>query len=1055
MLWASVLTAQQSTVTGTVTSSEDGSGLPGVNVMIKDSSIGTVTDLDGRYSLRVPTPDDILVFSSVGFLTQEIAVNGRSVINIVMDPDVKALDEVVVIGYGSVKKSDLTGAVSSVSSDDITKIGTISLENALAGRAPGVSVTQNSGVPGSGTSIKIRGANSMTGSDPLFVIDGVALDNSPIGNIVDSSEPARNISPLSMINPRDIVSIEILKDASATAIYGSRGANGVILVTTKQGRDGKGIVSLDVDIGVSEVGEYIDVLDANNFVLIREEAYTNAGISTDIRETYLDSAKNNLIPTSNWQDAIYRQGLTEDYNIGFQGGNKDLDYLLSVNYLNVKGVILESDFNRFTTRLNLNANLNPWLKVGTRLTISGIRSNEVNTASSYHFDRGQNSVVMRALIAAPTQSPYTEDGEIYAGEDGVVNYSPLVAIEANDYSNETFSAIGNLYATIKLAKHLRFRTSVSSQYRLTDLRFYQTADLPDAVTREGWARTSDRKVKLWQVDNTLTYDRSFSEHHINAMVGMDMQNFETEVINTSNYGFPNDILTYYGMNIAEFNDPDFATYADSKLLSFFGRINYTFKDKYLVTFTGRSDGSSKFAANNKWAFFPAGALAYRLSSEPFMDNVEVISNAKVRASYGVSGNQALSPYQSLAQLSGNLIGMGSGTGTEQLVPVYYTSQLPNENLKWEPTKQLDIGLDLGLFEDRLSFVFDYYKKNTEDLLVVGFRVSAISGFNSATVNLGEMETRGVELGINAVIMDQEGFRWDASLNLSNAKTKIIDMGTDYIPSGYNQGWLGNGSQILIIGEELGTFWGYKRTRISQFEDFAEFYDDQGNLKPEQELVEMYNANPSKRDYTPVAEDYPSNLAARPGEQLYEDTNDDNVINDSDKQVIGHAQPEVVLGFRNEFRYRNFDLTIFVDGKYGNDIANINNLWLMGFNTNQQLTKVIDRWTPEASSEIYPRVSSENTGGSSFIFSDLFIEDGSYTRIQNITLGYTFNEKVLSRIKMNRLRIYAAVTNLYTFTNYSGYTPDVSIAGQDNLRMGHDSFLYPLPTTYRLGLNIGF
>jgi TonB-linked SusC/RagA family outer membrane protein len=1062
---------------------ESGNPIAGASIRTIDRSIGKATDEKGRFTLSGVGEGAVLVISAVGHAPLSIRlVNGRfrAVAGAANDPQADAsgeaparsallddapgsliirlarsstaLDEMIVIGYGSTRKSDLTGAVSSVRSDVIGKLGTISLEQALQGRAAGVNVIQNSGVPGAGATIQVRGVNSLTGSDPLYVIDGIAVDNSSISSGALNSSDARNISPLSMINPNDIASIEILKDASATAIYGSRGANGVVLVTTKSGKEGKGKVSLDADYGVSSLRKMVDLLNTNEYLLLSSEAYVNAGLGENYRSSLLDSAGKGLVPGHDWQKAIFRQGIAQNYNLNIQGGNKDTRYFVSGNYNKVKGIILRSDFSRYSVRGNLDANVKPWLKAGTRFTFSSISTSEVNTSTSYNTSRGMNSVVMRAFAAPPYLDPYAEDGSVSLDPYGLDAYSPLVAIYANNYNNSSSSLLGNAFSTITFARNFHFKTSVSYQQRNTNIRFYQNSDmLPPEFSVGGWARTNDSYVKMFMIENTLSYSQKFKKHQVNALAGQSWQTIRSESVGTSNMGFPNDVLGIYGVASAATNEPDDITYTDSKLASFFGRLNYSFDNKYLLTLTGRVDGSSKFAVNNKYAFFPAAALAYKLSEEKFMNALPFVSSAKLRVSYGITGNQSLRPYQSLAQLAAGTVGTGTGTGTEALTAIYYPNNIPNNNLKWETTGQLDAGLDASFFSDRLNISADYYDKHTHDLLVVGYRVSSISGFSTATVNLGHMATKGMDLSLDVKLISTKALSWNAGLVFSTGKTRIISLGgTDYVPSGYNQGWLPSGTQRLIAGDELGAFYGYKRTGITQFSDFKEFYDGNGKLRSLDDILSFYSPT---NTYTPIDPDYPTNIKARPGEQMYEDLNGDKLINENDWKVIGRVQPSYTYGFRTDLAYKHFDLSLFFDGRKGGQIANVNNFQLLSFSGAQQLGMVRQRWTPEHASTVFPRLDQSNYGNSGFRFSDRFLESATFFRIQNITLGYTFHK--IARQALSSCRVYISLSNVMTFSKYTGYTPDVSLTGSSNLSLGHDNATYPLPTTVRFGCNINF
>ncbi len=554
---------------------------------------------------------------------------------------------------------------------------------------------------------------------------------------------------------------------------------------------------------------------------------------------------------------------------------------------------------------------------------------------------------------------------------------------------------------------------------------------------------------MYGVTNTLNYSGKFSNHRIDAVLGQEAEWFDNSAVITSNYGFANDRLLYYAPHTAQFTEPDIVRFSDSRLVSFFVRTNYSYKNKLLFTFTGRFDGSSKFAENNKFAFFPAVAAAYRLTEEKFMKDMDLLSNVKLRLSYGLSGNQAVRPYQSLDQLASNMQAFGNGTGGEVLSPIFYPSQLPNSNLQWERTAQLNTGIDLGFVNNRFTATIDYYNKRTDHLLVVGNKIPAQSGFTAYTENLGEMESNGFELGINAHIIDLNKFNWEMGVTLSTGKTKITKMGADYIESGYNQGWVSGGTQRLIIGEEIGAFYGYKTAGIAQFEDFQEF-----DGLSRQEMIDLYNSNPMAV-FTPVLDaDGKGVIADRPGEQLYEDIYEDGIINELDRQIIGYAQPDLMFGWNNSFSLGgNIELSFFIDGQLGQNICNVINFQMLAFDERQQLAEVRKRWSPENPSNTYPRLDGSNTGATVFKFSNRFIEDGSFIRLQNVTLSYTLPVSWIRSFKMKGVRIYLSGTNLFSFNKYSGYDPDVSLTGNNVQQMGHDNAGYPVARTLRLGINI--
>ncbi|CAH8283035.1 TonB-linked SusC/RagA family outer membrane protein [Mariniflexile fucanivorans] len=1032
--------SQEKSISGSV-KDETGQPLIGVTILIKGVAKGTITDFDGNYTINA-LPNNVLVFSYLGTETKEVTVGNQRTINVTLTNSDMALDEVVVIGYGTAKKSDLSGAVSSVKAEDISKIGAIGIEQALSGMASGVVVSQASGAPGSSASIVIRGLSSLSSSEPLYVIDGVPMDNTASPGLGDGDLESSTISPLSLINPEDIESIEILKDASSTAIYGSRGANGVVLITTKTGKTGKGIISIDHDYSVVEVPNFIELLDANEYTILNNESKVNVGVAESTSQR-LDSARAGLLQSTNWQKTIMSLGKSANTNINFSGGNQDLNYLISTNILSAEGVVVGTDLDRITTRVNLRASVSDKLKVGTSINYAHVTSNQrsINTGTSTD---GNTSAINRAFSARPYLN-YEDEVDDPDDAETLDGFSPLTSLEANQYTNLLTQIVGSLDLEYEFNKNFTLKTALTHQNRNTAQRYYQF-DLLGRFSEGGRAKTSDTRNTSSTITNTLDYNTSIGKHKITVLLGQSLESAELESIRVSNFGFPNDLLTYYAPETATFNDPDYVGYSKTNLSSWFGRIGYNYKSKFIATLTGRYEGSSKFSANNQWAFFPAAAVAYNVSKEKFMKKIDFINQLKLRASYGFSGNQAIQPYQSLNQYAAGITGFN-----ETLTTFYSPNQIPNDNLTWETTSQLNFAIDYGLLKNKISGSFEYYLKETNDILFADNAAAIQSGFATYTENFGQLQTEGFEMDITARIINKEKFSWTLKGNLGTGKTIITDMASDYIQSGWDPGYIPGGTQRLIIGEEVGAFYGYKTTAIAQFDDFVEF---QGLSNQEQ--INKYNADPFKGDYTYVAgfdKGVPfTNIQNRPGEQLYEDLDGSGDFNEADRQVIGRAQPDITFGVNNTFEIGNVDFSFFFDSQIGKEIAAIQNMRLLEFADRQALAIATQRWTPENPSTVYPRVSMENR---ETIFSSRYIEDGSFVRLQNITIGYTFPKDVIEKLKLSSLRIFASGSNLYTWTNYTGYSPDVSIRGSATKAIGHDKGGYPLARTIRMGIKLKF
>ncbi|MDO7173691.1 SusC/RagA family TonB-linked outer membrane protein [Mariniflexile sp. AS56] len=1052
-----LLLGQMQNVSGLVVDKNE-NPLPGATIIVKGSKVGGVTDFDGNFTIKVsePVDDKLLIVSYIGYKEQLVSLLRNRNLKIIMLEDTEDLDEIVVIGYGTVKKSDLTGAVVSIKAKDITKVGAVSLDQALAGRAAGVLVTQTSGVPGAGASIRIRGITSTNGSEPLYVVDGIPFDNEQIEGLNDESQSA-SMSPLSTINPSDIESIEVLKDASSTAIYGSRGANGVILITTKTGKSGKGKVQISSDTGLAQIRKYYDVLDANEYTIVRNEAYTNDGDPNRVSQDDLESALAGELPTTNWQDEIFRTGQSTNFNVGISGGSEATTYNFSTNISNIDGILKGTDFNRIASRLNLDTKVNDKLSFGTRINYTNVTSNQKSTSTNTEGAYGTNSVISRALRTAPTvaSDAVFEFDDVDGTNGDLTLYSPLEALEGNIYNNIVNEFRGSVFLKYELNKKMYFRSDVSYYTRYVGQTFYQLKSLSTRSGtqdgRSGWAKTQDSRSTGLVNQNTFNYNFDFGKKHkFTTMIGQSINTSQSFSVRTSNFGFANDILGIYDPGSATYQDDDVISAVDSNLLSFFGRLNYNYNSKLLFTFTARADASSRFAENNKWGFFPAAAAAYNLHKENFIKNTNVISNLKLRLSYGYSGNQSVAPYQSLSILGTDQHIFGDGSGGEAATAIVAPSQLPNADLKWEYTKQLDFGIDFGLYENKITGTVEYYNKSTEDLLFNGIAIPSHSGFTSYTKNYGSLETNGFEFSMNAHIISKPKFSWTLGGNVSFGKTIVKDLAEDYVQAGLQWGIVTD-TQRLIIGEEFGAFYGYKTAGIAQFDDFQEF---QG--LSEQERIDTYNANPTA-NYTlaeEVAGKAPrSTTQLNPGAQLYEDIDGNGIINGEDQQVIGRAQPDVVFGINNSFSFGNIDLSFFIDGQVGNEIANMMSLQTLAFSGNQQSSIVKEAWTATDPSSVYPRLNSENNG--QYVFSDRFIENGSFIRLQNITLGYNFPRKVTQSLGLNNLRLYTSASNLFVLTKYSGYNPDVSLSGTRVISLGHDNAAYPVPSLIRIGVNVQF
>lgn len=996
---------QAQTITGKVTDGETNEALPGVSVLVKGTTTGTVTDIDGIYKLSAPDNAETLMFSSVGYITKEEPINGRSEINVAMAPDVKSLQEVVVVGYGTVKKSDLTGSVSSVSSEEIKEIPMTSLDQGLQGRAAGVQVTQASGQPGGMATIRIRGGNSLQGgNEPLYVIDGFPIYN---GGGFDVPGSGANVNGLALLNPNDIESIEILKDASATAIYGSRGANGVVLITTKSGKKGRDIVSFESYYGMQEVRKTIDVMNATEFGKLVNEAYTNDGLDAVFTESEIASFGEG----TNWQDEIFRTAPIQNYQLSLSGGDDKTTYAVTGSYFDQQGIIIDSYFKRFSGRVNLDRKISSNFNAGTHLTLN--RSNGNTTTSSTDF--GGGSVVLGAMVMSPIQTVYEdEERGIYnqLNDRGILMPNPVATAREIDNEMITTRLLGDVYAQYQIMEGLKAKVSFGADIINNKGNYYIPSYIYQGSGNSGYGLVSSMLSTTWLNENTLSYNKQINERQsISAVAGITFQGNRTEYVSASSQGFVTDALRENSLQSGAVYNPPVTRTPEWGLVSYLGRINYSLMERYLFTFTGRVDGSSRFGKGNQYGFFPSGAIAWRMIEENFIQNLDVFDDLKLRASYGLTGNQEIGQYNSLATMQSDNYTFG-----ESLVTGFRPDRVPNPNLQWEKTAQFDIGLDMGFWENRLRFTADWYHKTTTDLLYSA-SIPWTSGFSTALQNIGSVENKGLELGLGADILTG-GFTWTSNFNIAFNRNKVLDLGdVDFFYAGGRSGHLKiyNVSRVEV-GEPIGSFYGY-------------VFD--GIFQNEEEVANSAQPN------------------AQPGDRRYKDLNGDgDITEEGDRTIIGRAQPKFFGGLTNKFTWKGFELNVFTQWSYGNDILNYNRFdWEMLTGGQNVSAEMVNRWTPENPSTVYPRATRQR----SVLLSDHQIEDGSYLRIKTLTFAYTFPNLVSDRF--GGLKVYFTAQNPWTLTNYSGFDPEVSRYGATNLNLGEDYGVYPVARTFMLGVNV--
>ena len=994
-------------ITGKVTD-EKNEPIIGANVVVKGSTTGTITDMDGNFTLEVPDQATLLV-SYIGYTPKEVAVKNQNNLSIMMIEDSKTIDEVVVIGYGSVKKSNLTGAVSSVKTTEIQQTPMTSIDQGLVGRASGVQVTQTSGMPGAVASIRVRGSSSLQGgNEPLYVIDGFPVYS---GTGFGSTGGNTQISGLSTVNPSDIESIEILKDASATAIYGARAANGVVLITTKSGKKGRDIITFESSFGVQNVAKTIDVMNAQEYAALVNEAYTNDGLDAPYNTTQLGEIAK-LGNGTNWQDEIFRPAMIQSYQLTFSGGDNKTTYAISGGYFDQKGVIINSDFKRYSLRLNFDRQIFNTLKVGTHMsgthTISRTSATDVG---------GRDGVVNGALKMNPIQSVYAneETGEYTPTNDpGLLIPNPVATAKEEIYNNATTRVLGDVYAEWEFLKDLKLKVSLGmdimylKQNKYTPSNIYQSLGIASA--KVGVNRSIN-----WLNENILTWNKTFKDiHSLNILGGFTIQRNNVESVTGASSNFVNDVMKYNNLGAGSIYDKPESSATQWSLMSYLARINYSLYDRYLFSVNGREDGSSRFGGNNKYGFFPSGSVAWRISEEGFMEPVKaVISNLKLRTSYGFTGNTEIGVYESLATLGSN-----SWTIGNQLVSGFYPNRIPNPDLKWEKTGQFDIGFDLGLFNNRLRLTADYYYKKTTDLLY-NVAIPSASGYDSMLKNIGSVQNKGYELSIESDNLSG-AFSWTTAFYISFNRKKVLELGGEtYKDVGtYDDHLKTSDIRRLIVGQPIGVFYGYR-------------FD--GIFQNEAECAQQTSS--------------PSPIGV--GLRRYKDLNGDGKIDaTNDREILGDANPKFFGGMTNTFAYKGFELNVFLQYSYGNKIFNYNAMELESPTGGQNVYQdLVNRWTPTNPSNEYQKATTNRNN----IVSDRFIEDGSFLKLKTVSLSYSFPK--LNWKHLGGLRLYVTGQNLLTWTKYRGYDPEVSYRGASTLEAGEDFGGYPQARTFMFGIKL--
>lgn len=1050
------MVAQKVPVSGTV--SDQTGPVIGASVIEKGTTNGTMTDNDGHFTLTVSKGAVIEIFI-IGYKTQEITVGAQTNFTVTLSEDNEFLDEVVVVGYGSMKKSDLAGASVSMKESDLKGSIISSLDQSLQGRAAGVTAVTTSGAPGSSSSIRVRGqATINANAEPLYVIDGVIVQGGGntgadfgLGDALGNGKVS-TISPLSTINPADIVSMEILKDASATAIYGAQGANGVVLITTKHGKSGEAKFSYDGMVAMSRQAVRLNMMNLREYAQYYNEMIEEG----DIYETNPYYATPSLLGKgTNWQDEIFRTAWQHQHQLSAQGGSDKVQYYVSGSYMDQQGTIIGSNFNRFSVRTNLDAQLKKWLKLGVNATYA-ITNDNLKLADS------NQGLIYYSLTTIPDIPVYDVNGNYSSTiREGYTSPNPVALAMMDEILLKRKKLSGNIYAELTPIKHITWRTELGFDMGESDANRYKPM-----IDLGGWVRSQNsisyqkNSNYFWQLKNYLTYANQWGKHSVTAMVGQECWESRWNYLSGSNTDLPSDEV--HNVALATGTPSISSGFGSSAMASFFTRETYNYGDRYLGTYTYRYDGSSNFGPKNRWAGFHSVALAWRFSNEKFFEPVKkVIDNGKLRLGWGQTGNSSIGSYAWGAAITRMPSALGMG---------FRPSNIPNTSIRWESQEQYNVGLDLGFFNGRLNLTVDAYYKKSDDMLMsmqlpsyMGTQGNGSSKLQAPKGNYGSIENKGLEITLDAHPVQLKNFSWDSNFQISFNKNKLLSLSDTENATLVGYGQWGDVVCVSEIGKPLYNFYGYKVEGV-----YKDLDDIQNSAKPAK---------------------YPSDGVFSRGNTVwvgdikYKDVDENGIIDERDRTDLGSPLPKFTFGWTNTFRYKNLDLSIFLNGSYGNKVMNYNSLTLTHMNSTwtNQLQSVVSkraRLEPIDPTIVYadgskwfdhidnvrvknpgtkiPHTSINDPNDNDRI-SDRYVEDGSFLRIKNITLGYTFPKALLNKAKIENLRVYVNIQNLYTFTKYTGYDPEVGASTQDStgLTYGLDNGRYPSPAMYSFGLNITF
>lgn len=987
----------QRIITGRVTSTADGSTLPGVNVVVKGSTNGTSTDAEGRYSISTASGTVTLTFSFIGLEAQDITVGaGRSVVNVEMAESATELTQVVVTGYNQTQRRDVIGSITSIKSDKFKDIPVTGIDQALQGQASGVQISQSSGTPGGGISVRIRGNTSISASNrPLFIVDGVPVYDGPVSG---RSFGGQEDNTLAIINPNDIESIEVLKDASAKAIYGSRGANGVVIITTKRGRNNKTTITADVQRGLTDIVRRPNLLNATQLLELQREAVTNAGQDPD-QQGLIRGVTDGV--NTNWLDAILRQGVLQQYQISASGGNDRTRFYLSGNVRDEEGVQLNNRFTRYSGALNLDHKASSRLSLGANINMSLSQNDRVKG------DNFLDGVYSGAIKSLPYYSPYDEQSKLYGpnsvGYAGFPNFNPVGQAVLPRFTTYGLKILAGVNADYEILKNLKFRTKFSMDYNNAEEDQYEPSGtaiggfLP-SVGGSGYGVYITNTSYTLINSNVLTYYLSLNDkHHFNILGGNEIIHTVGRSSSVTGRLFPSDDFTY--INSAGIVDAGGSSFGQNGLVSFFGEVKYDYQNKYLLGITSRYDGSSRFGQNRRFGLFPSLSAGWRVSEEKFMESIPFISDLKLRGSYGFTGNERIGSFQFLGTWASVPYNGATGVGP---------SNLSNPNLQWERTREANIGIDAAFWNGRFTVTADAYSNLTDNLLFAE-PIPLTTGFGSIQGNIGQISNKGIELTLSSVIVDR-AVRWNTDLNLTRNINNVESLANqDTLFRGYSANGVG-ATNAILEGSPLGTFWGLK----------------------------FLGVDPAT------------------GDAIYQDVNGDGRITPEDGQVIGNAQPKLFGGFTNRVSYKGFDLSVFFQFMYGNKTLNFTNTTLVNTGAdieNNQGQAALRRWKKEGDITDVPRYVLGNTYNN--FHSSRFLEDGSYLRLKNLSFGYNLPARWVSKAKLGSVRIFASGTNLWTLTAYSGADPEVSTLDGSTSAQGIDFFTLPQVKTYLMGLTVKF